>query len=336
VTSTPTDRRRRHPRTLAALTAATLLCGALVAVVEPATKLERTELNVGLITAVDFLPLYVAEELGYFKAEGLKVNLHSFQAGTEITQALLGRAIDVAASAGTDAVLATASGRPIKSIWELNNFVSNFFVSKPSVKSWKDVKGKTLAVSRPGAQSDLILRWVLRKEGYDPDRDVRIIASGGIPERMAALKAGTVDVASLTEPITSAAVRDGFHLLGKLSDYVPSWPNEVLFTFEEFTRRNPETVKAFLRAVSKAARFIPANEPETVRIIMKYVKFNEDNAQLGYRAVRNTFPVTGEFGIAGWDFIQELMIISKEIPQKVSYEKLFDRTFVNWAKETPK
>jgi NitT/TauT family transport system substrate-binding protein len=307
---------------------------ALAAGVE--AKPERSELNVGLLTAVDFLPLYVAEELGYFKAEGLKVNLHGFQAGTEVTQALLGRAIDVAASAGTDAVLATASGRPIKSIWELNNFVSNFFVSKPSIKSWKDVRGKTLAVSRPGAQSDLILRWVLRKEGYDPDKDVRIIASGGVPERMAALKAGTVDVASLTEPITSAAVRDGFHLLGKLSDYVPSWPNEVFFTFEEFTQKNPETVKAFLRAISKAARFIPANERETVRIIMKYVKFNEDNAQLGYRAVRNTFPPTGEFGIPGWDFIQELMIISKEIPQKVPYEKLFDRTFVNWAKETLK
>lgn len=310
-----------------------MLCMSGVAHAQSAPKLELTNLTVGLIPSAEFLPEFVAHDQGYYKAEGLTVTSPTFQAGTDIVQALMGGALNIAAGGGTDALIPIAAGRPIKVIWEFNNFVTFSYVAKPAIKSWKDMRGKNIVISAPGAQTDLTLRWVLRKEGLDPDRDVKLIPGGAPLSRMAALTSGTADAAVLIEPQATKAEADGFTRLTRLSDHLPKWPSEVFFVTEELIRKNPETLKAFLRAISKASKFIPANEAACVRIMMQQMKFSEADAKLAFKLMKDSYPATGEPYMPGWEFAQELMIASKNISAKIPYEKIFDRTFIDWAKK---
>jgi NitT/TauT family transport system substrate-binding protein len=309
------------------------LCAVGLVYAQSTPKLELTNLTVGLIPSAEFLPEFVAHDQGYFKAEGLTVTAPTFQAGTDIVQALVGGALNIAAGGGTDALIPISAGRPVKVIWEFNNFVTFVYLAKPTIKSWKDLKGKNIVISAPGAQTDLTVRWVLRKEGLDPDRDVKLVPGGAPLSRMAALSSGTADAAVLIEPQATKAEADGFTRLARLSDHVPKWPSEVFFATEEFIRKNPETLKAFLRAISKASKFIPANEAVCVRIMMEQMKFSEADAKVAFRLMKDSYPATGEPHIPGWDFAQELMIASKSISAKIPYEKIFDRTFIDWAKK---
>lgn len=295
--------------------------------------LEKTNLTVGTLTSAEFLPEFVAEDLGYFKDEGLTVTAPSFQAGTDVTQALLAGGVDIGAGGGTDALLGLAAGRPIRVIWELNNFVTFSYVAQPAIKSWAQMKGKTMAISSPGSETDLTLRWVLKKQAVDADL-MRIVSAGSPLARLAALKNGTADAAVLTEPQGTQAANAGFSVLTRLSRYVPEWPSEVFFCSQAFIKQNPETIKAFLRAIHRAAKYIPTHEEESVHIMMQDMKFPEADAKIAFQLQKNSYPMFGDFGIPGWDFAQELMLSSDSMKQKIPYDKVFDYQFINWAKKT--
>ena len=306
------------------------------ALVNAQSAIEKNEITVGLLPTAEFLPAFVAQDQGFLAEEGLKVTSPAFQSGPDVVQALIGGALDIAAGGGTDALIAISTGRPIKTIWELNSFVTFSYVAKPEIKSWKDMKGKAVAISSPGSQTDLTLRWVVKKQGMDPDTDLRIVAAGSPPGRLAALKSGAADAAVLTEPLGSQTLATGYSLLTRLSDIVPKWPSEVFFTSEAFIKKNPETIKAYLRAISKASKFIATHEKESIAVLRRDMKLSEADAKSAYNSFKDTYPATGEFSIAGWDFAQELMLSSGALSQKVPYDKVFDMTFVNWAKTTLK
>src|SRR5262245_51182386 len=117
-------------RTKLLIAVALILCTAGAAYAQSTPlKVEKPTLTLGTLTSAEFLPEFVAMELGYFKDEGLTVTTPSFQAGTDVVQALLGGALDIAAGGGTDALIGIAANRPIRVIWEMNNFVTFAYVA---------------------------------------------------------------------------------------------------------------------------------------------------------------------------------------------------------------
>jgi len=156
------------------------------------------------------------------------------------------------------------------------------------IKSPEDLKGKRLGVSRFGALSDLVIRHYLRKFGLDPAKDVTIIQIGGIPELLAAMKAGAISGGSLSPPVLSAAKKAGFKELGDFESLDYKYPAVAIATTRSFIRRQRSTALNFLRAEIEGIHAIRTQKNFAVNTLKKYMRISDpDILEEGYRyAVR--------------------------------------------------
>ncbi len=305
----------------------------LVAVLEAsaaAPKLEKTKLKLGVsVPSVAFLPVYVALEEKLFQQEGLEVELLAFRSGTDNTQALLARSIDLIAGAFPESVLIPRSqGADIKTFYGLCNLPVYKWYSKPEIKAVKEIKGKKIAVSKIGSQSDVMTRWVVRKAGLDSEKDVQIIQCGGPMDRLSALMSGAVDAAVLSDPGSFMAEKKGYNLLLSLDQFVKGYPNETYNATPQFLRENPETVKAFIRANNKAIELLRSDEKKALAVIAKYVKVTGEDALQAYRSYRDSYPIDGSPPLDGIELLQEICVGSGDIKQKMPENDIIDYTYI--------
>ena len=163
---------------------------ALLICISTAEAQER--MRVGLTSlAPTTLPVWVAKRQGYFQQEGLAVEPIVFTSGTINSQAALAGEIDIALGSGTEVFTIRLAGEDARFFFGISNFMPFKLFVQPSIKSAADLKGKRLAVSRFGAQSDFLTRYAVSKLGLDPSKDVTILQIGSTPARYAALKSGS-------------------------------------------------------------------------------------------------------------------------------------------------
>src|ERR1043166_7806205 len=165
----------------------------------------------------NYSPLWVADQGGYFKKYGLDVQPIYISAGSVIIPALLSGQVDIANMGSGPPLTAWARGAELVSVGVGSTRQLHVVMTGPAINRPEDLRGKKIGSDRYGSLSDLLLREALRYNNLVPDRDVALIQSGGLPERLGALKAGAVDGAILTGDSTFQAEKLGFHKVIDLS-----------------------------------------------------------------------------------------------------------------------
>ncbi|MDP9129423.1 MAG: ABC transporter substrate-binding protein, partial [Candidatus Binatota bacterium] len=145
-----------------------------------------------------YAPLWIAEQAGYFKKYGLDIQPVYISAGSIIVPALLSGQVEIANMSSAPALTAWARGAELVAVGVTSNRLLHVVMARGAIKKPEDLKGKRVGSDRYGSLSDLVLRDALRHFNLTPDRDVAIMQTGGLPERLGALKAGAVDGAILT------------------------------------------------------------------------------------------------------------------------------------------
>src|SRR4029077_1056497 len=180
---------------------------------------------VGVSTAnVAFLPIYLTQDKGFFKDEGLEVLLVMFNAGATNLQAMIGGDVQIMAGGVPETVLARASGVDIKNFWAISNLMPFQISGATSFKSLKEAKGKKFAISRFGSLSEFLTRSSLRQYGVDA-KEVTMLQIGATPARFTALAGGIVDATVLWFPVTERAKATGLTKLFDLKELYPDWTN---------------------------------------------------------------------------------------------------------------
>jgi NitT/TauT family transport system substrate-binding protein len=220
------------------------------------------------------LATWVAYDAGLFKKYGLSVDLVLIRSAATITAALIAGETPMIQLGGNGTIQAALQGGDTVNVQTLVPIIPQSLVVTADIKSPEDLKGKRLGVSRFGALSDLVIRHYLRKFGLDPAKDVTIIQVGGIPELLAAMKAGAISGGSLSPPVLSAAKKAGFKELGDFEslDY----------------KRQRSTALNFLRAEIEGIHAIRTQKNFAVNTLKKYMRISDpDILEEGYRyAVR--------------------------------------------------
>ena len=174
------------------------------------------------------LATWVANDAGLYKKYGLDVDLVLIRSAATITAALIAGETPMIQLGGNGTIQAAIQGADTVNVQTLVPIIPQSLVVTPDIKSPEDLKGKRVGVSRFGALSDLVIRRYLRKFGLDPAKDVTIVQVGGIPELLAAMKAGAISGGSLSPPVLTAAKKAGFKELGDLkasTTNIPLWPS---------------------------------------------------------------------------------------------------------------
>jgi NitT/TauT family transport system substrate-binding protein len=261
--------------------AAMLAC----AVTAPATHAQQA-VRVGTTPSFIFLPIYAADQLGYFKAEGITAQFVDFEGGAEVTTAMVGGSIDLGGTMAERPLILAEKGFGAKNIVALENKNPLFLVLRKDhpAKTVKDLKGTKLGMTRAGSGTDLSLRALLKDAGLEPDKDVAIIAVGGVSSANAALKAGQVDGFMGGEPAGAVAVEQLKLARYFLDPRVGQGPKFLQFmTFptlqasDKWIATNPQLAERLVRAIVKTLKRM-REDPESAVAVGQKIFPNMDVA----------------------------------------------------------
>ena len=236
-------------------------------------------------------PIWVADQKGFFKRNGLQAEVIAISASTIVIQALLTGEVDfIIAPSATLVTSRLAGADTIMVSTNLPLFIDHI-VSLADITSVEQLKGKIGGVNRLGTTSDMTLRLALRRFGIDPEKDTKIIATGENPQRLAALSRNITQFTLLGEPLVREAEKMGFRDLIDIGTLkIPYHVNAVVTREKTVKERRPFVAKV-VRAFTEALHFIKTNKEETKALIGKNLKSNDpEGLERAYRAYNGAFP----------------------------------------------
>ena len=266
----------------------------------------QERMRVGLTSlAPTALPVFAARRHGFYQQEGLLVEPIVFTSGTINSQAALAGEIDIALGSGTEVFTIRLAGEDARFFFGISNFMPFKLFVHPNIKSPADLKGKRLAVSRFGAQSDFLTRYAISKLGLNPAKDVTILQIGSTPARYAALKSGSVDGTIMWFPVTLIATSEGYRMLADLNDIITDWPYLGYYAMANVLRDKRDKVARYLRAHVKALEWLKANPTGGVQILKDDIKIPAEYADAGYREFMKSFAFDGRIPVKGFELLME-------------------------------
>jgi NitT/TauT family transport system substrate-binding protein len=295
------------------------------------TYLSRVDARivVGVSTVnVAFLPIYLTQDKGFFKDEGLDVLVVMFNAGATNLQAMIGGDVQIMAGGVPETVLARAGGADIKNFWAISNVMPFQIYGSAKLKSLEQSKGKKFAISRFGSLSEFLTRSALRQSGVDP-KDVTMLQIGATPARFTTLASGIVDATILWFPVTERAKAAGMNKLFDLKDLYPNWTNVGFIARESWLAKEKEQTTKFLRAYQRGVRYTRENRDDSIRTLRKYVGLNAAEAAAGYDEYRESFPLDGRILDAGIVATVEQEIETGRLKSKIPVSEMIDNSFIN-------
>ena len=223
----------------------------------------------------NYAPLWIADQAGLFKKYGLDVQLIYISAGSVIVPAILSGQVDIANMSSAPALTAWARGAELSAVGVTSNRLLHVIMTRSSIKRPEELKNKKIGGDRYGSLSDLILRAALRHYNLVPDRDVAVIQTGGLPERLGALKVGAVDGAIVTGDTALEAEKLGFHKLIDLSQLPIRYPSSTIIVSKSFLAAKRDTVKRFLRGWIEGIKTAKTDKEYTVSVMQKFLKTSD-------------------------------------------------------------
>ena len=217
---------------------------------------------------VTYLPFYAAKDNGYYKEDGLEVEFILMAANLASTAVLTGD-IDYN-GAVTGVVAAAVKGQPIKAVIFTMRSPVQGLMAKLEIKDLQQLKGRKIGVSSPGSTTDLVTRYILRRQGFEFGRDYSIVYVAAERGRLAALDAGVIDAAMLSVPENILARQKGFNELAFSADFI-EFPQNGFGTSTKKIKENPEEVHRMVRATLRGLMLVSdkKNKDASLDIIMK-------------------------------------------------------------------
>jgi len=241
--------------------------------------------------SIEAINFFMAEQHGYFKAEGLDVRIVQIRANVAIAAALAGD-VDVLGSI-TSTISAIQKGAPIKVLAVTLNRPLFFLVARPEFKSISDLKGKVLGVTSIGGAQHTAVRHMLRKGGLNPDVDATTILAGDVPTQLQALVSNTIQAAALSPPPLIVA-RDRFkmNVLASVMNEYPTLQNGIAVP-EKIFKDRAKVIRGILRARTRANKLFHENPQAAVGVIAKILNVDQETARETYILSKPAFTQNG-------------------------------------------
>ena len=229
----------------------------------------KTTIAVGGKNLLYYLPLTIAEQRGYFKAEGLDVTIVDFAGGARALQAVVGGSADVVSGAFEHTVNMQHKGQRMRAFALQGRAPQIVLGVNPKTmagyKTVTDLKGKKIGVTAPGSSTNVMVNFILAKAGLKPS-DVSIIGVGASQGAVAAMRTGQIDAISNLDPVITLLQRSGD--LRIVSDtrilaesekvFGGPMPAGCLYAPQAFIEKNPATTQALANAIVRANKWIQA------------------------------------------------------------------------------
>jgi ABC-type nitrate/sulfonate/bicarbonate transport system substrate-binding protein len=259
------------------------ICGLAIAATFLALTFHRVEAKTIYIAVsnpdMSFLSGGVAKYQGYFKDEGLDVEVLQMNANVSVAALAAGN-IDYNLILQS-VVTANLRGLPLKIAGILIERPNHVVVAHPSIQKFADLKNKKIAISSFGSLVDILARLTAAHFNLDPRSEVQYVAAGSSSARVAQLQAGVVQAAFVTPPGNLRAEAVGFKTLLRIRDLFP-FPVNGIGVSEQKLKSNRDEVKKIVRALLRANRYIINNPKGAVKILSDWGRTKPEVAEDAY------------------------------------------------------
>ena len=270
---------------------------------------------------MSFLPSAVALKKGFFKDEGLDVEIIRMNVPNIITALVTG---DIGYTLLFGSVVRGAlRGMPMRALASLLDGSTHALVAKPEYKSGRELKGKTVGIGNFGGTDEVAGRMMLKSFGLDPEKDLKFIALGPDRARLAALKEGLVDVAVIAPPGDALGKQMGFNVLLRAHE-VFSFPFIGIGANLKTIKEKPEEVKKVVKSMLRANRFIREDKESAVRILMEWGKVEREPAAASYDATWKVFSPDGNIPADGLRLVVEQAKAELKLTRDVPLSEIID------------
>jgi NitT/TauT family transport system substrate-binding protein len=324
--------------------------GALVLMTGAAAAQSKVTIAVGGAGCLCYLPTMLAEQLGEYKKAGVAVELVDFKGGSQSLTAVLGGSADVVSGYFDHCVNLAAKNQPLEAFVVYDRYPGLALVVGPkqtsAIKSVKDLANKRVGVSAPGSSTDFFLKYLLSKNGVDPN-SIGVVGIGLAATAIAAMEQGSVDAAVMLDPAVTLLQGKNKDLVilsdprtqkDTLAVFGGEYPGGALYTKSGWIASHPKETQALTNAIVATLKWIHSHTPEEIMAKMPDNLIGPDKA-LYLAALKNTIPMystTGRMDPKGAEAV--LAVFSQSSPEvknaKIDLSKTYTNKFVDQAQGT--
>ena len=245
--------------------------------------LKKINWGVTTLSASMWIP-WLAKEAGIYEKNGLSVEPILLRGSGQTSQALLGGSLFAAPVALPQVMLANLSGADMVNVAHTIASPSNKLVVRPEIRKPEDLRGKRIATSALGSLGDFLFRYILRRHGIDPNREITWLSIGTNSERLQALLTGAIDGADVTYPADVQAQRKGYRLLIDAGKEIV-YPTTSIVTRRKTIQEDRDLVMRFVRSHVEGIAFHKQNKEFSLKVLTKYVKTTDPEFLEGSYAI---------------------------------------------------
>jgi NitT/TauT family transport system substrate-binding protein len=248
---------------------------ALLALLSPALAFAQMKARVAWTSfASNMSGTWVAQEEGLFRKNGLEVELVHIPSTSRAIQVMLAGELQYTYMDGRTAVQATLKGADAVIVTGVANRLVFSFMARPEIKSFNQLKGKKIGITRLGSSTHSVTLWVMNKYGLKPE-EYQLLQLVDVPNIFTAIAAGQIDAGALSPPTNFRARKAGLSELIDLSKDGPEYVSVAIGSTRSFIKANEEMTRRFVRGYSEGVQLLKANKAVGIRAIQKYARIKD-------------------------------------------------------------
>ena len=291
--------------------------------------------------SVFYAPQYVAVNNGYFKENGIEIDLTTGQGADAVMTSVLSNQCDIGFAGPEASIYVYNEGKEdyTQVFAQMTKKDGSFLISRNKTDnfSWQDLKGKTVIPGRKGGVPYMTLEYVLRKNGIDPKKDVTLDDSIKFDLMAGAFTSGNADYVTLFEPTASLTSKENKgYIVASVGEAAGEIPYTAYFAKKSYINNNEDTIQKFTNSIYKGQKWVKEHTSKEIAEAIASFFPNTDielleSAIQSYKNIDawNETPVLKK---EAFNRLQEVMTLAGELTKEAPYEKIVNNKYAENAK----
>ena len=304
---------------------ATVAAGALA----PAVRAQAS-VKIGTAVLGDYAlagPFIIGAEKGFFRSESINVEFVPFRGGPNLVKAVIAGEVLLGAAGSTDILVFREAGMPLKMVathTEGNHFTFNV---APDVRGLGEIKGKAIGVTSIGATTWVFARMVAKQQGWDPDRDVKIVGLGGLDAQLAALSRKEIHAFVWGDGGAVTQLAGKSKVLMRLDKVTTRWISQIQYVSEDAIKKQGDDIRKVMKGLFASIRFMNDQTADAAEIIAKKIGWSTEAVLAAHKISGNLMSHDGTVSLEALSSMQDTLLEHGMIKKKLSLEDHVARGF---------
>jgi NitT/TauT family transport system substrate-binding protein len=304
--------------------------GLLVVGGRPLVARAQTSVKIGTAVLGDYAlagPFIVAVEKGFFRTENLNVEFVPFRGGPNLVKAVIAGEILLGAAGSTDILVFREAGMPLKMVathTEGNHFTLNV---APDVQGVGDLKGKAIGVTSVGATTWVFARMVAKQQGWDPDKDVKIVGLGGLDAQLAALARKEIHAFVWGDGGAVTQLAGKSKVLMRMDKVTARWISQIQYASEDGIKKQGDDIRKVMKGLFAAIRFMTDQTADAAEIIAKKIGWSAEAVLGAHKISGSLMSHDGTVSLEALRSMQDTLLEHGVIKKRLPIEEHVARDF---------